>query len=944
MELSLYFDIIVVTETWINDKGNKFDYYNLKGYKHIKLLRELRNGGGVSVYVKSNISFRIKESIVTSNFEKVTLDFMINGIWHNLCAYYRPPASDIHRFMYDIEKELDTPNPSIILGDFNINVLDTSAVALNYVDLLKQYDAEIVNIDITRPSSGTLIDHMIFKSIERDYDVGTLEMNLSDHNAVIAFVSHDSKPALKIEVTKNIVDYQKMYDVFYVDMGKLNGYEDPNQQMIYTYSCIHKAYKSVKISKKFKLKSDNDLAPWINTNIIKLLKWKQNIEGKIRKLSRKNLPHNNLESRLRDVEGKISTATCESMEIFYEKKFSECNVKQSWELINELIGRKKGDNEFELVKNGSAVREKNEVASAFASHFKAISDNIRDTFTCTTNYNRHNTLKNVNETMFLEPVEKSEIRRLICNLDVSKSPGIDGVDAKMIKALGDKIEDVLYTVINSIFSTGIYPDMLKIASIRPILKSGSKIDIENYRPISVLPTLNKIVEKCLLSRLQKFLYRAGINDNYQFGFREGTGTDLALFELTHHINIALSQGRLAGVMFLDVQKAFDSLSHPTFLNKLECLGIRGLANNLIKSYFTNRLQYVKINDVFSECCDVDLGIGQGTNLGPFFFNINLDDFKNLQLKCEAFRYADDICVLFSFESGKFNEFESAIKHDYDLILKYHNDNGMQIHGGKSKIVIFKPRHLKSLSQCKELQMIDGSRVQIVNSHKYLGYTLDELMSHENQIESIKSKITPIINILSRLKWTLSSDLLKRIYFAHVHSHLTYVPFIFGNATDDRTAPIQTLQTRALRHVNKLSYDTPANEVFDKAKVLPLRAIQIQSTILIMYKIRYRLAKTNIKFSLNEANTRAAGSFRTESWKTNYLKFDLTRIGPRIFNKCPTCLTSARIDYFKRKLKSVILANRLLLLSLPRNSLVHLSLEFDFEELTAWRRSLDERYH
>ena len=208
-------------------------------------------------------------------------------------------------------------------------------------------------------------------------------------------------------------------------------------------------------------------------------------------------------------------------------------------------------------------------------------------------------------------------------------------------------------MINHVFYTGIFPERLKLAKVIPVFKKGDSKSINNYRPISLLPVISKVLEQIIVNQLSQYFEENKLFHDNQYGFRTGLSTEYATIELTDRILSNMDRNEIPFSIFLDLSKAFDTLYHTILLKQLKHYGIDGKALHLCESYLTNISQYVEINGVKSGQLLITTGVPQGSILGPLLFIIYINDFSLASQAFTCISYADDT-TLFSTVSNLTN--------------------------------------------------------------------------------------------------------------------------------------------------------------------------------------------------------------------------------------------------------------------------------------------------
>ena len=316
--------------------------------------------------------------------------------------------------------------------------------------------------------------------------------------------------------------------------------------------------------------------------------------------------------------------------------------------------------------------------------------------------------------------DELEISSIIKSLKSNKASGPNSIDPNILSLLRDDISNPLCKLFNLSFSTGKHPDLFKISKTIPIFKKGSRTVVSNYRPISLLSNLNKILEKLVHSRMYKFLDDYKCIYSLQFGFRAKHSTTHALIDITEKVRSALDNKNYACGVFVDLQKAFDTVNHDILLAKLNHYGIRGIANEWFSSYLSNRSQYVSILGFDSSTLPIQHGVPQGSVLGPLLFLIYINDLHLAIKHSKVYHFADDTNFLNINNSPKI--MQKQINFDLKYLYKWLLANKISLNCSKTEIIIFGKPNYKF-----EIKM-NGHKIVPSRYIKYLGIYIDDKLN------------------------------------------------------------------------------------------------------------------------------------------------------------------------------------------------------------------------
>ena len=425
-------------------------------------------------------------------------------------------------------------------------------------------------------------------------------------------------------------------------------------------------YAPLKRINKYKLKFKSK--PWITLGLQKSISVKNKLF--VNFINKKDpILKEEFHTNYKRYRNLLSTLMKRSKQAYFDKYFEANwnNIKNTWKGIKSLINLKSVASNVPTVlslDNGDTITNPYDIANTFNNYFASIAETTKKTIKYSHKHFSDYLANENGNSIFLQPTDKEEIANIISSLNSNKASGPNSIPYRILLLLKNEISKQLADLFNLSFMTGVFPSVLKTAKVVPVFKKDSKLDYSNYRPISLLSNVEKTLEKLIYKRLYTFLNSNNIIYNLQFGFRQQYSTSHALVNITENIRKALDGGNIGCGIFVDLQKAFNTVDHQILLTKLNHYGIRGVSNDWFKSYLSNRNQYVSINGFDSSLAAINCGIPQGSILGPLLFLLYINDLNHTIKFCKVHHFADDTNLLCMSNSvKKLNKLVNAdLKH------------------------------------------------------------------------------------------------------------------------------------------------------------------------------------------------------------------------------------------------------------------------------------------
>ena len=671
-----FIDLIAFNETRL-DANITDNMINLDGYDIVRKDRS-RNGGGVCIYLRSSINYKVRNDLVPTELEAVCVEIIkLHSKPFIVTTVYRPPSalSEFFDHFERLIKAVDNENKEMyILGDLNCNMLktnnDSNIPTKKIKSLYELYQLTQLIDEATRitPTTTSLIDHIVTNMPEKISDSGVIHTGISDHSLVFAIrkisIVTKQENTLEIRNMKNFDEGKFIEELLKQHWDYVYFFaDDPNAMWeIWKKLFLEVLDKHAPLQQK-KIRSKK--VPWITSDIKKLMNTRDKFK---RKAVLTN--HENDWLNFKTARNKVNIELRSAKKDYYSSKIAgqKINPKKAWKSINNLLGRQNKP----TVVNELNVGEKNltspeDIAEGFNEYFSNIGPDLASKI----DYSNSNfeTYVKIAQSEFaaFQPVTVSHVSHLLHGLSNNKATGIDKISSKIIKLAAPVISDSLTLIFNQAITLSSFPDEWKVARVMPLYKNGQRSIPGNYRPISVLPAISKIMERILYDQLYNYLTKFELLSDSQFGFRKFHSTASALLDCTNDWYVNLDRKMFNLVVLIDLKKAFDTVDHQILLNKLELYGIKGQALTLLKSYLTNRNQKCQIKNSFSSERLIKCGVPQGSILGPLFFLLYINDLPHCLSKTKPRLFADDTNLTASANS--MTDLETAVNSDLENLRK-----------------------------------------------------------------------------------------------------------------------------------------------------------------------------------------------------------------------------------------------------------------------------------
>lgn len=910
-------DVAGICETWFNESCNPATaIIKSLGYSIIHNFRKEKKGGGTALIFKS--SFRLSPISFSHTFTTFEITAATSKTEQSkfifVVVYRTGPLSskflqELDVLLADLCSQVDA---FILSGDFNIHfeLSSTNRMINQALELMHSYGLKKL-VDSPTHISGAALDQIFVFSLKEQLScsvrVEPENSLISDHFPVYC----DLKIALATKYYKkiqhrnlkdlNMTEFQLQLDNIVTQSLEL---QDTFER---TLSILHTETSTI-LDDFAPLQEKTvcvvDTAPWFDSEYREKRKERRRAEKKWKK--EKNITRKCHLKRIHREHCIATTMLANQKKKLHVNRMivnSNGNPRVLYQQVNRALDRKQSKMLPEVPENIE------ELAKSFNEFFVDKIAKIRqDMPICTLpSMQQSDDLKHFTE---FEPVTNEELEEMIQDAGIKTSPN-DLLPHQLYKENIDILKPVLLKLINLSLSTG-NVEGVKLADIIPLLKDDS-LDpnvLKNYRPVSNLCFLGKLIERVVLKRLNEHLNKQGLHCPEQYAYKKDHSTETLLIKITNDLLIAADEKSATVVMLLDLSAAFDTVDHNLLLTILEKeIGIGGTVLKWFRSFLTGRSQRIRLGRVTSDVIYIKFGVPQGSVLGPVLFNLYIRSIYSCvkRLGFNILGYADDHQILKSFKAQSESQtLNVQLQNCFAAIKRWMNQFFLQLNDSKTQLIVFGSQNVLNQLHINGVQLNSSTTIRFVSTVKNLGFHMDSGLTFDKQVLELKKRCFRTIRNIRKIKFLLDPSQIRTVVNSLVVSCLDYCNGLFYGANEKIIHQLQLIQNSASRVITgKYKHDHLENDLY-KLHWLDIRKRIIFKIALLAYKSINGIAPKYLQDFFRFCHHGHTLKLIVPSASSRYGDRSFSVIGPRLYNNLPLHITtSLSLASFKTSLKTYL---------------------------------------
>lgn len=802
--ISKSIDVLSVTETWLTRRETAASLADITptGFSFHHSPRVGRSGGGVGLFVSSPFKFERIAIPAQSSFETICGRVSDGRICFNILNIYRPPGTStlfFEQFQDVLSHMASLPHDLVVLGDFNLHVDTSSSQTSQFLDILASFDLQ-QNVDFPTHIHGHALD-LIITSTALDLASVYSSDRISDHFTVIAEfnipvqtqnerknIRYRNIKAINIDaLMRDLRESKLIVDPFDKASDLANQYDD-------TLSTILNKHAPL-ITKKVSPKPPNS---WMTPEILAAKIRKRFLE-RVWRRNRTPLNRSRFTKQTHLCNRMMSKAKSASINEIIRNNSTD--QRSMWSAFNQILHRRP-------LRSLPKCVSISQLASMFGSFFIDKVAAIRASFPAVQPSDDASAPRRPDMTVLNRfcPASEEEIRKIVIAAP-DKSCELDPFPTHLVKTCLDLLLTPITSLVNKSLAEGIVPLSFKNAHVSPLLKkpSLSKDDMNNYRPVSNLSFISKVLEKVVAGRIQSHMVSTNTSNPFQSAYRKFHSTETALLRIQNDILVAMDKGKVTALTLLDLSAAFDTIDHSILLNRLEkWFGITGSALDWLSSYLADRSQQIKLDETLSARVGLHFGVPQGSVLGPILFTLYTTPLSTViqGQSISHHLYADDSQLYISFSAEDSTRSLNSLKGCLDSVLEWMLSNKLKLNPDKTEFLLIGHEQQRKKYLSKFPVSLMGVDTHSSNSARNLGVIFDQGFNFRQHISQLCSSCRYHIKDLRRIRRHLSLDNAKTLACALVTSRMDHCNALYYGLAEKDITKLQRVQDTLARVVTK----------------------------------------------------------------------------------------------------------------------------------------------
>lgn len=911
--------VVCLAESHITDDLETWEI-DIEGYQWVSTNSSSKHTGGCIIYIKEEVKFKtVLSNVLYMNTWITGIEVMISKQKIYIFTVYHSPNSSDLEFLERLEEILSewavNKGHILLVGDFNINMARKSTYSNRLQDIIKQHCLYQLVDGFTRitPTCKSIIDLVITNQKNLRVKVH-LTPKITDHSLItVQFDSHFAITELtrKTRNFKNFDGLRFQFDLMEQDWNPNSSDIDVVSDILVTsmLTCLdrHAPEKEIYIQTKWACNE------WINEEI------KLAISERDRKYRRAVITDNEEDWKEYRIKRNavVSLERRQQREYYTKKIDSNRNKPQDmWKTIKKLLGKNK-------ITRKSGIEFENELCIKDG----CIADNFNGYFLSSINKIAQSCKKTNYRDVIVQQIQKidqgfhkfqlvdmAKLRKIIGSM-ANKKSSTDGINTEILKLCFEIIGNRFLQVINNSLEHGTFPKKWKRSLVIPIEKKTNTIKHDEFRPINMVPSYEKLIEKVVHEQVMKYIESSDLLTIFQSGFRKNHCCESAIQSVIVNWKSAINSKKVIGVIFLDLKRAFETVDRELLMIKLERMGFGGIVLKWFGNYLSERSQQVKYGEAISTERGTTYGVPQGTVLGPVLFVLYINDIVKHVKRCKIQLFADD--ALLYVIGDKAEEVIKILNDDLVILLKWLDNNNMKVNISKTKAMIIRNKYAETYtdpSQSVHVYM-NNDKIDQVAEYKYLGIIIDENLSFSSHAAYVSNKVARKVNMLRRIGQNLTQYTKHVIYQTIISPHFSYCSTVLFLLSKTELDVLQRKQNQALRTILKASRYTNIKSMLRQLNLLGVRQMIVLNTMVFIYKMLHGMLPAHLldhcKFvrDVHEHNTRSCNDFYVSTVSTNYAQNDLFHSGLVVYNALPREVKECEdVSKFKKECRKYVVEN------------------------------------